>query len=110
MKTYLLAWKMGAWCWKGQEHAGWSRGDWACAEELVDQSLCAIAGGGREVVFNVCGLELERVWVDGHEVAKVEGVWGWLLDHDREALVFLVDFHHFEYLSGIVFEKMVLLF
>lgn len=86
---------MGAWCWKGQENAGWSRGDWACAEKLVDQSLCAIAGSGSEVVFDVLRFELERVWVDGHKVAKVEGVWRWLLNDNWEAgaLLLSIDFH-----------------
>lgn len=103
-KTYLLAWEMGAWCWKRQEDASWCGGDWACAEKLVDQSLCAIAGSGSKVVFDVWGVELERVWVDGHEVAQIKGVWGWLLNHDGEAGAFF-DFGHNVYLPSIIREE-----
>ena len=59
----------------------------------------SIASSGGQIIFDVGGLELEWVWVDGHEIAKVESIWVWLLDRNRETNALLNFRHYFRSLN-----------
>lgn len=59
------------------------RGDLAGGEELVQERLGAVAGGGFQcIVQRLGGGQDERVGVQREKVAEVEGVWRWLRDGD----------------------------
>lgn len=79
--SYLFTRQSGFDCRQAQQHAVGRRCDRACAQQLVQERLGAVAGCGCQVGLERGGRE-EGVWVVGHEQPEIEGVGGGLLHRD----------------------------